>query len=59
MARTQPTVQQDSAVTVLDLSFKTVWREPKTKEWTLKPPPRRSLDNHFFYTPPGGTTTET
>ncbi|OWY94567.1 hypothetical protein PHMEG_00035662 [Phytophthora megakarya] len=43
----------DSEVTARDLSFKSVWRELRGQGWTRKPPPRRGLDDRFFYVRPG------
>ncbi|ETI38940.1 hypothetical protein F443_15410 [Phytophthora nicotianae P1569] len=44
---------RDCEVTARDLSFKSVWRELKKDGWTQKPPPGRSLDDRYFYMPPG------
>ncbi|EGZ24925.1 hypothetical protein PHYSODRAFT_378956, partial [Phytophthora sojae] len=39
--------------------FKSVWRELKGKGWTRKPPPRRSLDDRYFYVRPGESSSGT
>ncbi|ETL77417.1 hypothetical protein L917_21638, partial [Phytophthora nicotianae] len=53
MVRVQVKVPRDCEVTARDLSFKSVWRELKKDGWTQKPPPGRSLDDRYFYMPPG------
>ncbi|GMF18922.1 unnamed protein product [Phytophthora fragariaefolia] len=45
----------DFEVTARDLSFKSVWRELKRDGWSRKPPPRRSLDERYFYIRPDGS----
>ncbi|KAG1702322.1 hypothetical protein DVH05_010111 [Phytophthora capsici] len=47
----------DSAVTAGDLSFRSVWKELQKEGWTRKPPPRRSLDDRYYYIRPGRKTT--
>ncbi|EGZ12488.1 hypothetical protein PHYSODRAFT_381957, partial [Phytophthora sojae] len=36
--------------------FRSVWRELKAQGWTRKAPPRRRLDDRYFYIRPGGST---
>ncbi|KAE9266682.1 hypothetical protein PR003_g32038 [Phytophthora rubi] len=31
-----------------------MWRELREQGWTRKPPPRRELDDRYFYLRPGG-----
>ncbi|POM63699.1 Hypothetical protein PHPALM_20868 [Phytophthora palmivora] len=57
MVRPLGKVLRDSEVTGRDLSFKSVWKELKGQGWYRKPPPRRSLDDRYFYIRPGGSTT--
>ncbi|EGZ20842.1 hypothetical protein PHYSODRAFT_398887, partial [Phytophthora sojae] len=52
-------VVRDNEITGRDLSFKSVLRELKGKGWARKPPPRRSLDDRYFYVRPGESSSGT
>ncbi|KAI9979941.1 hypothetical protein PInf_002152 [Phytophthora infestans] len=53
MVRVRGKVPRDCEATARDLSFKSVWRELKKDGWTRKPPSGRSLNDRYFYMPPG------
>ncbi|KAE8881368.1 hypothetical protein PF003_g34403 [Phytophthora fragariae] len=36
-----------------------MWRELRKQGWTRKPPPRRELDDRYFYLRPGGDASVT
>ncbi|GMF44199.1 unnamed protein product [Phytophthora fragariaefolia] len=54
MVKSRGNIVHDLEVTARDLSFKSVWRELRGQGWTRKPPPRRGLDDRYFYLRPGG-----
>ncbi|KAG6609023.1 uncharacterized protein IUM83_12824 [Phytophthora cinnamomi] len=53
MVKPRGKILRDCEVTARDLSFKSVWRELKAQGWTRKSPPRRSLDDRYYYIRPG------
>jgi hypothetical protein len=52
MVKPRGKILRDSEVSARDLSFKSVWRELRGHGWTRKPPPRRGLDDRYFYIRP-------